>query len=471
MNKRTLSLRSSALRSVFFGFAALLPSTLLPTLALADDDPEAKAAALSREAEKDMKAGRTADACNKYEQSHALDPRGETILAEGLCREKEGKIGTAYNLFLLAEKVSNEEGRSDRASTAKNKASSLSTKVAKLTVTPPKESIPGLIVTVGGQPIPNDQFGKPYAVDIGDLKVVATAPAKETWEGSTTTKPAGKHTLVIPEMKAGSGPVVPVKPEDPKPEDPKPEDPKPQDPKPEDPPTAVGHRPKGFVFDMQALAGLHVSVVGEAPQSLINDTQYRYNGPMQSQFLASCGDEDSVPGAGDCVATFKPQAALLAGAQVFVGYGFSEKIQLGARIFGGFHYPLGFEISGGPSLSIHVTGPLWLGVTALVGTSQTEAVVTGARGSFPDDLEVENGGESTVAIGNEGLAGGLAGGDKTAADFGRLEVGGAAEVSLVLIDSKKAPSGALMLSAWPYGMWSQGGAVIGVPIGFGYRFY
>lgn len=450
-----------------------VPLVSLPTVAFADDDAEVKAAALAREAEKDMKAGKTTEACDKYEKSHALDPRGETILAEALCREKEGRIGTAYNLYQLAEKVSNDEGRTDRASTARSKASAISGKVAKLTLTPPKEAIPGLIVTVGGQPIPNEQFGKPYAVDVGELKVVATAPAKETWEGSVTTKAGGKASLTIPEMKAGAGPVKPdePKPDEPKPDEPKPDEPKPDDPKKDEPKGPEGHRPKGFVIDMQVLAGMHVSIVGEAPQALINETEYRYNGPNQSQLLAACGGEDIVPGAGNCLATFKPQLALLAGAQVFVGYAFNEKVQFGGRVFGGFHYPLGFEVSGGPSLSIKVMDRLWLGVTALVGTSQTEASVTGARGSFPDEYADQNGGESRIDIPKADLTGGLADPEATAADWGRLEVGGAAEISLVLIDSKKSPSGALMLSAWPYGMWSMGGAVVGLPIGFGYRFY
>src|SRR4051794_33379479 len=51
-----------------------------PRIAFADDDAVTRAAVLSREAEKLMKDGKIAEACDKYEQSQSLDPRGETQL-------------------------------------------------------------------------------------------------------------------------------------------------------------------------------------------------------------------------------------------------------------------------------------------------------------------------------------------------------------------------------------------------------
>ena len=184
--------------------------------------------------------------------------------------------------------------------------------------------------------------------------------------------------------------------------------------------------------------------------------------------------------AGDCDATFDPQIGLLGGAELFLGYALTENIQFGGRFFGGVHYPLGFMAVGGPSISFFAVGPLWLGVTVLVGTTQMESVVTGARGEIPDAYEADNDGASEIEIPIEAVAGRASeeepfnlGGVRAPA-FGGFEVGGSFEVSIILADNPQhdGSGGALMLSAWPMGLWSPGnGAVVSLPVGLGYRFY
>jgi hypothetical protein len=455
-----------------------------PHAALADDDAVAKAAVLSREGEKLLKDGKTGEACDKYQQSQALDPRGETLLDEALCREKEGKLGTAYNLFIAAEKAANDEKRNDRALTAKQHQNSLFAKLPRLSVNVPKESVTdGLEISAGGQVIPQSEWGKPYPVDGGSLKVSASAPARETWETTVDSKPGIKQSVTVPVLKPGSGPAPnpnlnPNPNPNPNPNNPNPNpNPNPNNPNPNPPPKGEGHKAHRIVVDAQVLAGMHVSVISKAPQSLINGTQYNYIGADTEVFQAACGTEDVVPGAGNCKAHFKPQAALLAGAELFIGYAITENVQFGGRVMGGFHYPIGFEILGGPSASFKVSGPFWLGITGLVGTSQTTATVDGARGSVPESFQTFNP-NGDVVIAPDKLAGGLAGSatDKTkplqvAPDFGVVEVGGSVEVSIVLKDNKSGTTGSLMLSGWPYAVWSPGGVAFGLPIGLGYRFY
>jgi hypothetical protein len=160
----------------------------------------------------------------------------------------------------------------------------------------------------------------------------------------------------------------------------------------------------------------------------------------------------------------------MTGADVFIGSAVSETVEFGVRASGGFHYPLGFWLLGGPSLSAKVSGPFWMGVTGLVGSSQVQATVTGAKGSVPDSLQVANGG-SNVVIGNQNLAGGLAGGNKVANNWATIEAGGSLELSIMLTDNQYAPTGGVMLSAFPYAVWSPGGPAFGIPLGIGYRFY
>ena len=460
-------------------------SLSVSSVARADDDAVSRAAVLSREAEKLEGEGKFGEACDKLEQSQALDPRGGTILDLALCREKQGRVGTAYNLFEQAEKAALAEKRTDRVTTAKVHKNSLFAKLPRLTVTVPKESeVKGLEIAAGGQIIPESEWGKAYPVDAGTLKVTASAPDKQTWDTTVDLKAGVKKAVTIPVLKAGSGPAPKPGPEVGPSSGPgggagspssgatgaKPGSGASSSSGTKEP-TAPGHHKGRIVFEIGLQAGMHISAVSQAPQSQITGTQYKYKGDGGSEFLASCGDTTSVPGAGSCNATFNTQLALLLGGQMFMGYAFTDSLHFGGRVFGGAHLPLGYEILGGPSISFKVSKPFWMGVTALIGTTQVKATVTGAKGSVPADLQSANGSTDQVGISVKNLAGGLAGGGKIAPATGRLEIGGALEVSYVLADAPTGITGSLMLSAWPSALWSQGGVVFAVPVGLSYRFH
>jgi len=475
--------------------------------AYADDDKVARAAVLSREAETLMSSGKTAEACNKLADSQTLDPRGGTLLDLALCREKEGRIGTAYTLFEAAEKTANAESRSDRATTARTHRNTLFAKVPRVIVNVPKDVVvEGIEVRAGlasdlraQHVIPPSEWGKPYPVDPGDLRVTASAPAKATFEEKFNLKNGQKKAITVAALKAGSGPEARPGPDlgpptsgdktggdktggdagdktggDKSGGDKTGGDKTGGDKQPDVPSAPAVHEGGRVVVDLQAIAGGALSLILRAPVAELNGTQYIYLGAGGSEFLASCGNTSAVPGAGRCDATFNPQIGFLGGAQLFVGYAISDTFQLGGRGFFGASFPLGYTILGGPSFSVKAVGPLWLGFTAVVGTSQMEATVTGGRGSIPKSALAANPKGSDIDIPVENLAGGFSTGDQPAGAFGGFEVGGSVEISIELVDNPTngAGSGALMLSAWPGGTWSPAsGGTVFLPIGFGYRFY
>jgi hypothetical protein len=470
-------------------------ATLGASEAHAQDDKVARAAVLAREAEDLLAKGNVPEACNKLEESQALDPRGGTLLDLALCREKEGRIGTAYNLFVEAEKVANEEKRNDRVTTARVRKNALFLKLPRVTITVPAEVVvEGLEIRLGHagdlrsmKLVPQSEWGKALIADPGDLVVMASAPKKATWQGPIKVANAERKSVTVPPLAEGDGP-APLPPivENPPPN---------TNPDPNQgqvgvtppsgpaqapvPTTPAKHEAGRVVVDVGAIVGAHLSLLSSAPLADINGTEYIYRGPEETEFLASCGNTDAVPGAGNCSAKFDPQFGFLGGAQLFLGYALTDKIQFGGRFLGGVHFPLGFMALGGPSISFHAVGPFWFGVSVLLGTTQIESVVTGAKGEIPDAYETDND-SSTIDIPVEELAGRGTNGEpfaatgSAAAAFGGFEVGGSFEVSIVLIDNPQhdGSGGALMLSAWPLGMWSPGnGAVISVPVGIGYRFY
>lgn len=476
--------------------AALFGSIALASGEARAQDPKAQAALLAREAEDLLGQGKVAEACDKLHDSQVLDPRGSTLLDLALCREKEGRIGTAYVLFERAEKVANDEKRNDRAATAKSHKTALYLKLARVTVNVPKEVlVPGLEVRVGlaKDPkglnvVPESEWGKGFPADPGEVKVMVTAPNKATWEQTFELKAGGRNSVTVPALKDGSGPPplppVAVPQTDPGPGQPPATGPGQPPPSggptpPAKPTTPAKHEAGRVVVDVAALAGGIGSFLYQAPLPEINGTQYIYKGVEQSEFLASCGNTTAVPGAGECDATYDIQFGGAFGAQLFLGYAITESIQFGGRFLGGATFPLGFWVYGGPSISIKAADMLWAGVSVVAGTHQIESTVTGGKGSIPESNRVDNDDESQIEIPVEDLAGRsgevpFSEGGGVAPAFGGFEIGASAEISIVLVDNPQhgGDSGALMLSFWPTIAWApQHGAVVIVPAGLGYRFY
>lgn len=469
---------------ILAALAASLVAASLASTASAQDDV-ARAAVLSREAESLLASGKVDEACAKYDESARLDRRGASVLDLALCREKQGRTGSAYVLYEEAEKKAVEEKRNDRLATARQKKNVLFAKVPRATVNV-KDAPDGLVVMVGAVTVPSSQYGKPYPVDPGDHEVVATAPGRAEHRQKVTMGIGQRKAIFIPALAPAAGaaaapppksdapaaapPKEPAKEPEKQPEPAK--EPAPP-PEPEEPAGDV-HRESGLVVDVGIIAGLDASFVDRAPLTSIAGTEYRYRSAGGGEFIGACGDLQAVPGAGECEATFDPAFNLMIGGQLFVGYGFTESFQAGARGFLAPRLPSGFHLAGGPSLSGNVVGPLWLGATFLIGTTVYDADVTGARGSIPDDLEEANG-ASEIAIPKEDLASGLDAAEAQGTVEPGLMMGASVEVSLNLADWKPADAlaGSFMVSAWPGLMVDMGGggATLVVPVGLGYRFY
>jgi hypothetical protein len=471
-------------KSVATPLLAALALFALPRIGRAEEDQLAAAARLAREAEGLLGAGKTTEACDKYEASQALDPRGATLLELGLCREKEGRLGSALLAFEAAEKAAVEEKRDDRANTARAKKRALVVKVPRVSVTAKPPEAEGLEVRVGLTTaktttlVPRLEWAKGFPVDPGTVKLVATAPGRDAFETTFDSKAGQKKSISIPELAASKAPSAdpPAAPTDAI---------EPgtvsvgaasgtEPPSSEEPERASPHAADRLVIDVGVFGGGLLSLITRGPLPELNGTPYVYPGPNGSEYLAICGNTTAVEGAGACDAVFDPAFAGIVGGQIFIGYALAPDLQLGARGFFSGSFPSGIQLVGGPSVSYQATDSLWIGLTALLGTTQAEANVIGARGSIPESSQADNAGEAEIGIPRTDLAGGFGDAEKVATAMGGFEVGGAIEVSYALLDlpSDDLFSGALLLSAWPTGLWSpSGGAAIALPVGLGYRFY
>jgi hypothetical protein len=124
-----------------------------------------------------------AAACPKLAESQRLDPAGGTLLNLGLCREKEGKIASAWIAYNDAYSQAIKDGRKDREDTARARIDALGDKISKITVDVPAEvaAVPGLQVKLDGTELRQPAWGSPSPIDKGDHELAATATGKIAW--------------------------------------------------------------------------------------------------------------------------------------------------------------------------------------------------------------------------------------------------------------------------------------------------
>ncbi len=473
---RWLNPLSLAAGPLFLAASFLLASFLLASPVAAQSNAD-RAAKLSREAEDMLSAGKTAAACTKYGQSLALDRRGATALEYAVCREKQGWLGQAYRAFGVAAELAKKENRSDREKTAKSARTRLFFKLPKLTVKVPAKRPDGYKITLNGEELPADKYGKGWEADPGEVVIVASAPNFKPWANKVKLRQREQKTVSVPALQPGPPPApVPVSPTPVPRSAPKPP-PAPVDLGVEEPQTPLDDDEGGrLVVEVGVMGGLLVHTIGRSSVDELDATDYMYRSSANGETIATCGDTTSIPGAGDCDALFGTEVGGLVGGELFVGWAIVPRFHLGVRGFGGKRFNDGWLVAGGPALSVRAVGPVWLGATFLVGGSEHNAVLTGAEGGVPPEHQALNDGQTQVNIP-------LATVNPTSAIVpSGILVGGGIELSLAIVGPSPNAAvttdlpidflaGSLMLGIWPSLLVAEEGVVISVPGGLAYRFH
>ncbi len=142
------------------------------------------AQSLFDQAVKLMEQGKFSEACPKLAESQRLDPGGGTLLNLGLCREKEGKLASAWEAYNEALSQAIKDGRKDREATARQRIGVIEGSLAKITVvvSPEAARTPGIDVRIDGTPLRQAAWGVLTPIDKGDHEIFATAPGKVEWK-------------------------------------------------------------------------------------------------------------------------------------------------------------------------------------------------------------------------------------------------------------------------------------------------
>jgi hypothetical protein len=163
-----------------------LPSLSLGVLAaalLAPTPVSAQTAAgeaVSREAQRLLKAGRTHEACEKFAASQDMDPAIPTLLNLAACHEKEGRTATAFTEFSEAMSEAGSARDTKREATARSGMSRLLRILSRVKITVAGQT-PGLEVKLDGQALPASSLATSIPLDPGEHTVEASADGYRPW--------------------------------------------------------------------------------------------------------------------------------------------------------------------------------------------------------------------------------------------------------------------------------------------------
>jgi hypothetical protein len=162
----------------------------------------ATAETLFNEARRLMQEGSYASACPLLEESQRLDPGIGTQFNLADCYEHEGRTASAWMLFLDVAAATKAAGQTAREEAARDRASSLAGRLARLTITVPEKHPRELEVRRDGTLVRAVLWGVPVPVDPGSHSVQVTAPGRRPWRtkleiGSEATTTA----LAVPDLE------------------------------------------------------------------------------------------------------------------------------------------------------------------------------------------------------------------------------------------------------------------------------
>lgn len=189
---------------------AVLALVAVPSLAHAQSEDTALAQTLFDEGLKLMDEGKFAVACPKLAESQRLDPGGGTLINLALCREREGKLASAWAAYNDALSTSIRDGRKERENAAREHLALITPKLAKLTISVSNASTPGLEVRFDNAPVRQAAWGVATPADVGKHEISASAPGKVPWKTSVEIVSDGQsRSIEVPALADAA-----VKPDD-----------------------------------------------------------------------------------------------------------------------------------------------------------------------------------------------------------------------------------------------------------------
>jgi hypothetical protein len=173
-------------------------------LAFAQGDP-GRADALYREAVELFKAGNVKGACMKLDESFGLEPKTQTLFSLAKCRQREGRVATAWLQFNELVKRGEKEGDATKLAEYKAKVAELDRLVPRATLK--LENHPEVTdVRLDGKSIPRAEWAAPVPIDPGEHVFQFSGTGKQDLEKRINVRESETITVEIdPLIDASAG--------------------------------------------------------------------------------------------------------------------------------------------------------------------------------------------------------------------------------------------------------------------------
>lgn len=398
---------------------------------------ETEGAQLFREGRALMLEGRFAEACPKLEESQRIEPRGGTLLNVAACHERIGHIATAWAEFHDALGAARAERKPARAKLAEERIAALDPRLPWITIlVAPEADAQGVRVTLDGAEIARATWGKEMPIDPGDHLFVVSATGRVEHRSTIAAREGLKQVLEVKGLAEIPAPPPP----EPPPAEPPPAEPSPsvEPPPPAEPPTRASRFGR-WVFEA-GLFGAYMNGSMDPPLPSGGE-----DGVQVSNNTAD-GPENSTCHQVGCSYSLGSRGSFVGGVSLFAGYAARSFLDVGGRVIMGPRLHGGMLFATGPSVSLNVAGPLWIGASAFIGyASQSEK---NGEITVPPPYYLIS--QSTALTGSTDFAGG-------------------AGIEL-RVDLVRAPSGALSIGAQPLFLAGSRGSTFVLPFALSYRF-
>jgi hypothetical protein len=185
---------------VIAGIAVIGPDALAQS-------PEAEA--LFRDGRTLIKSGKLAAGCDKLAASERLETSVGTLLNVGDCREKLGKLASAWAAFRKAEALARRTGGDDRRQAEAGRRAALIEPRLSHLVIDVAERADGEVVRRDGEIVDEAGWNTPLPVDPGSTTITAEAPGRQAWRRTVAIEAGVPRRLVeVPRL----APVAPIAP-------------------------------------------------------------------------------------------------------------------------------------------------------------------------------------------------------------------------------------------------------------------
>lgn len=156
----------------------------------------AAAEALFRDGRGLIKAGKLAEGCDKLAASERLETSVGTLLNLGDCREKLGKLASAWAAFRKAEALARRTGGDDRRQAeAGRRAALLEPRFSNLVIEV-GHRVDGLVVRRDGELVDAAEWNTALPVDPGSYTITADAPGYAPWRTTVAVGAASRRQVV-----------------------------------------------------------------------------------------------------------------------------------------------------------------------------------------------------------------------------------------------------------------------------------